>query len=545
MNLPSPTWTTGTTLGIKTGTWRAAAPVYRNPPSPCLVACPVNGRIAEWMQHAAAGRWRAAWETLTDHNPFPAVSGRVCHHPCEGACNRGGYDSPLAISSLERHVGDLALREGWRFPSPPLANERVAIFGGGPSGLSAAYQLRRRGYGVTLFEAKAFLGGLLREGIPPYRLPRKVLDAEIERILALGIEVRTGAALSSVQQLESLRQEFDAVYLAIGAGRQKRLRELDYGEPWVMDGATYLAKANAGSAPSLGQRVAVIGGGSAAIDVARTARRSGHEVSLLALESEAQLPAQPSEVLEAKEEGVRIHPGAMLRQAKKEAGALRLDCARVEFHAGSRRGEFHVTALPGSDFALQADAIVVAIGQDPELAMLQGLLGQEGAMLAVDAAGATSLQGVYAGGDVASAERFVTRAIGMGREAALSIDRSLREEEGAPRALEPAVPASAINTFYHPRAPRAASERLSASERLRGQAEVQPGLSAEAALLEAARCFSCGRCTACDNCLTYCPDMAIERSAGGYAVLGDYCKGCGLCVQECPTGSIAMQDEWR
>ncbi len=548
MNLPSPpppTWTTGTTLGLKTGTWRAALPVYRNPPSPCLAACPINGRIAEWMQHAADGSWRAAWETLTDHNPFPAVAGRVCHHPCESACNRGAYDSPLAICALERHVGDLALQEGWAFPSPPLGNERVAVVGAGPSGLSAAYQLRRRGYGVTLFEARDFLGGLLREGIPPYRLPRKVLDAEIARILALGIDVHTGTALSSVQQLAGLRSEFDAVYLALGARRQKRLPALDTGAPWVMDGAEYLAQVNSGGAPKLGRRLAVIGGGSAAMDVARSARRAGHEVTVLSLESEPQLPAQRGEVLEAKEEGIRILAGTMLRAARQEADEVRLECVRVEFTAGERRGEFQVTPLAQSEFRVQTDAVVVAIGQDPELAMLHGMLAREGPLVKVDALGATSVEGVFAGGDVASGERFVTHAIGMGRSAALAIDRWIQGEAGRPLAPLPSVPASAINTFYHPHAPRVALSRLSPFERLRGQAEVQLGIGTDGALSEAARCFSCGRCTSCDNCLTYCPDMAVERAPGGYAIVGDYCKGCGLCVQECPTGSIAMQDERR
>ncbi len=545
--LPPTTWTTGNTDVFKTGTWRSALPVYRNPPSPCHLACPVSGGIAAWIRQAAVRDWHGAWTTLTENNPFPAVAGRVCHRPCESACNRGGYDAPISICRLERFIGDLALAQGWRHPEVPVTRkERIAVVGGGPSGLSAAYQLRRRGYAVTIFEAQPQLGGLLRDGIPPYRLPRSVLEGEIRRILESGIEARTGAALATAQELERLRAEFDAVYLAMGARRQKRLPGLDYAQPWVMDGADYLAQANAGAAPALGRRLAVIGGGSAAMDVARSARRAGHEVRVLSLEREAQMPAQREEVVQAKEEGVAFLEGAMLRAAAADgAGGLELDCVRVLFEAGARPGEFRVTPVAGSEFVLAADAVVPAIGQDPELAPVRSLLDAEDALIRTDSRQATSLEGVFAGGDVASRARFVTQAIGMGREAAQQIDRMLQGRAAARASAEPALPLDAINTYYFPHAGRARDARLGARERLRGYAEVQLGLGIEQALAEAARCFSCGSCIFCDNCLDYCPELAVRRSDGAYAVDGDYCKGCGLCAEECPTGSIAMREELR
>lgn len=567
-NLPPTAWTTGSTEVIKTGTWRAQVPRYLSAPSPCHAACPVNGDIAHWIGRARERDFRGAWEILTRNNPFPAVAGRVCHHPCETACNRQGYDEALSICKLERHVGDLGLSEGWSYPAPRVEHaERVAIVGGGPSGLSAAYHLRRHGYRVTIFEAQTQLGGLMRDGIPAYRLPRDVLDGEIGRIVALGVEVRCGESIDSAQAFERLREDFDVVYVAAGARRPKRLPRLDYAQPWVVDGAEWLAQANAGMASSLGRRVVVIGGGSAAIDVARSARRAGHEVTMLALESREQMPAQRAEVEEALEEGVRLVDGASLVGASASAGGVTLECVRVNFVAGAERGRFRVEPIAGSEFQFEADAIVPSIGQDPDLAPFAQALAADGALLQVDARQATGVEGVYAGGDVASMMRFVTEAIGMGKRAAIEIDRALSAKAG--RALEAGntgatpvreqlagerlpglgidvgglVPLDSIATFYYSPAPRVPETRLPPAERI-GSAEVQLGFDVERALAEAARCFSCGTCISCDNCFQYCPDLAIRRLPdGGYEVDGDYCKGCGICVRECPTGSMEMIEE--
>ncbi|MCD6735374.1 MAG: FAD-dependent oxidoreductase [Burkholderiaceae bacterium] len=567
-NLPPTAWTTGSTEVFKTGTWRARLPRHVSAPSPCHAACPVNGDIAHWIGRARERDFRGAWEILTRNNPFPAVAGRVCHHPCETACNRQGYDEALSICKLERHVGDLGLAQGWSYPAPAIErSERVAIVGGGPSGLSAAYHLRRRGYAVTVFEAQPRPGGLMRDGIPAYRLPRDVLDGEIARILALGVEMRCGETIDSPQAFARLRESFDAVYVAAGARRPKRLPQLDYGRPWVVDGAAWLAQANAGHAPALGRAIVVIGGGSAAIDVARSARRAGHEVTMLALESREQMPAQRAEVEEALEEGVRLVDGASLVRAFAEEGRAVLECVRVNFVAGAERGRFRIEPIAGSEFRLEADAIVPSIGQDPELAPFAQSVPAQGALLRVDALQTTGAPGVWAGGDVASMARFVTEAIGMGKRAAIAIDRELSEKaartsgpnHGAEAAIgerlagarlpglgidvPQLVPLDAIATFYYPQASRAPEARLPVGERL-GDAEVQLGFDVERALAEAQRCFSCGTCISCDNCFHYCPDLAIRRLPdGGYEVDGNYCKGCGICVRECPTGSMEMTEE--
>ena len=549
-DLPPSTWTTGSTEVFKTGTWRTMVPLYVKAPSPCHVACPVGGNIAEWIGKARERDFRGAWEILTRNNPFPAVAGRICHHPCEVACNRAGFDESLAICRLERHVGDLAIENDWGYEQVAVSHpEKIAVVGGGPSGLSVAYQLRLRGYAVTIFEASDELGGLMRHGIPAYRLARSVLDAEIGRILALGVEVRLGSALGDSQSLAELREQFDIVYLATGARQQKRLPQLDYSRPWVMDGAVYLAASNAGASPRLGRRLVVIGGGSAAIDAARSARRAGHDVTMMCLESAAQMPAQHEEVAEALEEGIELCAGAMISAAREDGDGVALDCVRVAFKAGATRGEFTIEPIAGSEFTVWTDAVIPSIGQDPELAPLGEQVATSGRLVKVDASQATSAPGVYAGGDVASMARFVTEAIGMGKRAAAEIDRVLRAADAPATAEEgePVVQLKQISTFHYPHQARSPEQRLAVEERLRSDAEVQVGFDLDQALAETERCFSCGTCVYCDNCFHYCPDLAIRRlpDKGGYEVLTDFCKGCGVCVAECPTGSMKMVEDAR
>ncbi len=548
------TWTTGSTEAIKTGTWRASLAKHIKAPAPCHGACPVNGDIAEWIGLARGRDFRASWQVLARHNPFPSIAGRICHHPCETACNRAGYDEALSICKLERFVGDQALTHGWAFePAAAPQSGHVAIVGGGPSGLSAAYQLRRMGYAVTLYEAQPELGGLMRYGIPAYRLSREVLDGEIARIVAMGITVHCNHRIDGAEGFQRLREQHDALYLALGAARNKRLPTLDYRQPWVCDGAAYLARANAGQALALGKRLVVIGGGSAALDAARSARRLGHDVTLLALEQRAQMPAQTEEVIEALEEGITLVDGARL-DSVVDGGAtgLTLNCSRVAFVPGAQRGLFTLRPIEGSCFVIGADAIVTSIGQDPDLSVLGDGFAAAGGLLATDAHLATSVAGTYAGGDMTSMARFVTEAIGMGQRAAHAIAGELRQRQAgagtAPAALydnQPLVPLAAISTYYHPARARARTELLDAQERLQRDAEVQLGLDIEQALAESERCFSCGTCINCDNCVVYCPDMAVKRVGDGYIVLTDYCKGCGVCVKECPTGSMTMQEELR
>ncbi|MCV0427989.1 MAG: FAD-dependent oxidoreductase [Roseibium sp.] len=540
----SPLWTHLTSENRVTGTWRSALPNYQNQPSPCLGACPVNGRIAEWIKQVKDGDLRDAWVTLTDNNPFPAIAGRICHHPCETACNRRDLDETVGICSLERFAGDTALAEGWSFPPPVTERpQSIAIIGGGPAGLSAAYQLRRRGFKVSLYEAKDALGGLMRYGIPSYRLERSVLDGEIDRIVAMGIDLHLGAEVMNQAALATLQETHDAVLLATGASLPKRLPALDYARSWVIDSAEFLAAPVEEQRSRTGAQVVVIGGGSAAMDVARSARRLGSEVTVLALEPQDRLPAQKTEVDEAIEEGIVFVCGAMMQSAETNDNGATLRCVRVDFDPGDVPGTFTVSPIEGSGFEINAATIIPAIGQDADLERWSGL-APAGPVLGTDSVWQTDTPGVFAVGDVASMNRFVTQAVGMGKEAALAIADMLSPGIAAPAPAAAAeVEYSRINVAYQDTHARIQQQVTGLDERLTGFEEVQLPLSVEEAAAEARRCFSCGTCIYCDNCFFYCPDMAISRTASGYEVNVDYCKGCGLCVAECPTGSIHMQED--
>jgi NADPH-dependent glutamate synthase beta subunit-like oxidoreductase len=541
-------WTTGWTDVFDTGTWRAALPVHAWRPSPCHAACPVDADSPVWIKQLADGATKDAWLTIVERNPFPAVTGRVCHHPCEGQCNRAALDGAVSVNGLEHFLGDLALEEGWELPAAPETNgRRVAVVGGGPAGLSCAYHLRRQGVGVTVYEAREELGGLLRWGIPEYRLPKEILRKEIERLLALGIETRTGTPVTGEQDLAGLEAECDAVFVAVGAQRAKRLAHLQGSR--VLDGLSFLAAVAEGRAPTLGSRVAVVGGGSAAMDVARTARRLGSEVSVVCLEEKEAMPAQTLEVDEALEEGVVLFAGALVQAAEERSDGLRLDCVEVELDQTALPA-LKPLLKPGTEFSLEADDLLVSIGQDADADGLAGaLFGDEG-VIAVGPDFSTTRPSVFAGGDVAGLERFVSVAIGQGRDAAAGIRARLGVGSPAPEkaALAEVVAEDQVNLYYFSESARQERNRLAAEERLQGFREAAEVLSAGTAADEAARCLSCGTCIECDNCVVFCPDLAVKKDDNDpqhYRVLEQYCKGCGLCVIECPRGVVRPKAEVR
>ena len=530
----------GSSLANKTGSWRTARAVYVDRLPPCNATCPAGEDIQGWLFHAESGHYETAWRHLTRDNPFPAIMGRVCYHSCEGACNRGRLDQAVGINAVERFLGDEALRRGWRFEPPAQATgKRVLVIGAGPSGLSAAYHLRRLGHAVTVREAGPMAGGMMRFGIPRYRLPRDVLDAEVARIVAMGVELQLG---SKVERLEDAMADFDAAFLAVGAHIGKRAWIPAKDGARILDAVSVLRSmedADGASPPLLGRRVVVYGGGNTALDVARTARRLGAtEAVIVYRRTREKMPAHPAELEEALEEGVLVKWLSTITQAAE--GEITVEkMALDEKGFPQPTGEFETLA---------ADSVVLALGQDVDLGLLDGVAGvvvKDGVVQVDPATLMTGRPGLFAGGDAVPAERNVTVAVGHGKKAARQIDAWLRG------AAVPAAPKHApagferLNPWYYSDAPATVRPQLDAARRTGSFDEVQGGLTEDNALFEARRCLSCGNCFECDNCYGVCPDNAVVKLGTGqrFEFNYDYCKGCGLCAAECPCGAIDMVAE--
>jgi len=552
------TWTILWTDSLNTGTWRNALPVYQDRPSPCHTACPLGGAIPRWVEKLKKEEYAAAWLELAQNNPLPSVTGRVCHHPCESSCNRTEYDEKLSVKLLERYLGDLALQQGWPLPAGQAAlNKKVAVVGGGPAGLSAAYQLRRRGYVVEIFEAHPKPGGLLRYGIPEYRLPKAILDGELERLLQLGITIHSGISLGTADAYSRLRRDYDAVFLAMGAHRPQGLPQFASEPGLLCDGLAFLHQVNDGRPPAPGKHLAVIGGGNTAIDAARVAKRLGAaDVTLLYRRTQEQMPCQPEEIIEAAEEGVHfLFLAAPLKIDRQNGmGMAKLICQQMRLGEKDASGRPSPEAIADAFISLDVDQIINATGATPDLSGLDEGLGITAESVAVDDGGQTDVKGIFAGGDLTGGERFVSRAIADGSKAAQSIDLYLRGLAPELKGDGAAVTYAELNTFYFAKNPAVRNHTLPAAQRLHNFNEVQQGIAPEEAAAEAARCFICGRCVLCDNCFYYCPDMAIKRKAQdlnlnldpdleGYTILEQYCKGCGLCVKECPRGALLLKEE--
>ena len=542
----------GSSLANKTGSWRTERPVYVDRLPPCNAQCPAGEDIQGWLFHAESGDYQAAWRHLTRDNPFPAVMGRVCYHSCEGACNRGQIDAAVGINSVERFLGDEALKQGWQF-TPPAAEtgKHVLVVGAGPSGMSAAYHLRRQGHRVTVKEAGPLMGGMMRFGIPKYRLPREVLDAEVARLAAMGIALRLNhkvddlaATLAAGPDGDGSRP-YDAAFLAVGAHLAKRAFIPAKDSARMLDAVQVLRSMEGEAPPQLGRRVVVYGGGNTAIDAARTARRLGAtEAVIVYRRSRERMPAHPAEIEEALAEGVQVKWLSTITQAEGSADGsetLTIEKMRLDEHGMPQpTGEFET---------LQADALVLALGQDVDLGLLgrvDGLLQKDGVVQVDPATLMTGHPGIFAGGDMVPAERNVTVAVGHGKRAARHIDAWLR---GGPAVSVPekATPAAfdRLNPWYYADAPATLRPQLDAARRTSSFDEVQGGLTEANALFEARRCLSCGNCFECDNCYGVCPDNAVIKLGPGqrFEINLDYCKGCGLCAAECPCGAIDMVAE--
>ena len=521
-------------LANHTGSWRVEKPEYVHRMPPCNNACPAGENIQNWLYIAEDGSYESAWRALVQENPFPAIMGRVCYHPCQDVCNRSFLDEAVGINSVERFLGDHALEKGWVIPAPEKdSGFKVLIIGAGPAGLSAAYHLRRLGHDVTVRDATHAPGGMMRYGIPKYRLPREVLDAEIDRIKAMGIKFEMNTRVDDVH--EAMDEGFHAVFMAIGAQLSKRAYIPASEAARILDAIKVLHDVEEGNQPLLGRKVVVYGGGNTAMDVARTAKRLGAEEAVIVYRrTRDKAPANDLEITEALEEGILVKWLSTVNHVGQHE--LRIEKMELDDKGFPQpTGEFET---------LEADSLILALGQEVDFSLLGNSADLDVAdgTMSVDATMMTSHPGIFAGGDMVPADRTVTTGVGHGKKAARNIDAWLRSTAYENVKNTDVVTYEQLNSWYYTDAPHVVRERLEATRRAKDFSEVVKGLDESNALYEARRCMSCGNCFECDNCFGVCPDNAIIKlgPGKGFEINLDYCKGCGICVSECPSSSIVM-----
>jgi NADPH-dependent glutamate synthase beta subunit-like oxidoreductase len=521
------------------GPVRARRPRYVDLLPPCNVACPAGENIQAWLAHVEAGRHEDAWRQIVQDNPLASIHGRVCYHPCEGSCNRAELDEAVSIHAVERFLGDLAVEREWDFPKPEaVTGRRVLIVGAGPSGLCAAYHLARLGHQVEIHDAGSEAGGMLRYGIPAYRLPPGVLAAEIARIQRLGVNIVLD---HKVEDLVGEQEEggFDAVFVAVGAHLAKHVDIPARDAATIYDAIALLRSVAGGERPQLGRRVAVYGGGNTAMDAARVARRLGAEEAMIVYRrTRGQMPAHQQEAEDAEREGVRIN---WLRTiAAFEGTELRVEAMELD-----ERGHPQPT---GRFETLEADSVVLALGQDADTRFLSDVAGVEinrDGVVAVSRSLMTGRPGLFAGGDAVPGERSVTVAAGHGKAAARHIDAYLRETAYETPPKHEVATFDRLHVWYFADAPERQQPERPPEERISGFDEVLGGLSETEATYEAKRCLSCGNCFECDGCLGACPEDAVIKLGKGNRYRFDYdrCTGCAACFEQCPVHAIEMVPE--
>ncbi len=514
---------------------RSRRPIYLDMLPPCNAGCPAGENIQEWLRLIKVGEAEAAWRQLVADNPFPAVHGRVCYHPCETACNRGGLDSSVSIHSVERYLGDLAIEKGWQYPKPRRqSGRRVMVIGSGPAGLSAAYHLARLGHEVEIFDAGDEPGGMMRYGIPEYRLPRSVLDAELGRLVELGVVFHQNSPVKDLLKAQA-DGGFDAVFVAVGAHISKRVDIPTADASHVVDAVSFLRDVASGERPKIGRRVAVYGGGNTAMDAARVARRLGAEESVVVYRrTEAQMPANEEEREGAEAEGVKMN---WLRTITSVDDDITVEIMELDDEGRAvGTGRFE---------KLAADTVILALGQRADTHFLHAIPGMSFNDDVVDVDPntlMTAVPGIFAGGDAVPSDRTVTIGTGHGKKAARRIDAWLNSEEWIPAPKHPMVSLDQMNVWYFGDHARRQQPEVDTDERVEGFGEIVAGLTDEEAQFEARRCLSCGNCFECDGCFGACPEDAVIKLGKGHRYRFDYekCTGCATCFEQCPVHAIEM-----
>jgi dissimilatory sulfite reductase flavoprotein subunit len=523
--------------------------------APCIGTCPsctdIRGWISTIAQREKTGlseqqAFEKAWRMIVEVNPFPAVLGRVCPHPCEENCNRASKDGAVAVNALERFIGDWALAAGLQLShlEEDRKPESIGVIGAGPAGLSCAYQLARRGYAVTVYEAFPEAGGMLRYGIPRYRLPRDVMDAEIKRILDLGVELKLNTMVGRDVSVEQLHTAHKAIFVGIGAHRGKKLGVPGEDGPGVWTGTEFLNLVNSGQSVDVGASVAVIGGGDTAVDAARVARRLGAKVTIVYRRTRTEMPAIDSEVDQALEEGIEVvflaAPVAVKREGGKLAGLV---VQRMELGAPDASGRRRPVPLPGSEYEIAVDTVIPAISQEPATEPL-GHMAPEGGWYSADEFGKVS-EGVWAGGDDIELG-LATIAIYQGRRAAETIHAALRGLEPPRKESRPAIAPERLKLDAYDAKPRAERATMAPADRLADpDAEVDGGITRNQFLDEVSRCLSCGLCYDCEKCWMYCQagcfaKLEDKRPGHYFKIKLELCDGCKKCAEECPCGFLEM-----
>lgn len=532
-----------------TGSWRYQKPIYEERIPPCTNECGTNNDIRLFIDQVTQKKYKDAFLTILKNNPFPSIIGRVCYHPCEGACNRTDFDQSVSVNAIERFIGDWALKKKI---SPKRKKKkkkkRVAIVGSGPAGLSCAFYLALEGYNVNIFEAFKSPGGMMRVGIPKYRLPKRILNAEIKRVTGLGVKIIKNKRVGVDFDFEELL-EFDAAFLGIGAHGSRSMRVKDEEKYVKRTGLDFLREYNLDNKTKVKRRTAVIGGGNTAMDSARTLLRLGSKPIIVYRRSIAEMPAHPDEIEAVKEEGIEIIFLANPVKFKMKKGRLQgIDCIRMKLGELDKSGRRRPIPIKGSEFFLKVDEVLPAIGEVPDAKPFIGKMELDSdRWMKINEYFQTSIKGVFAGGDGATGMGTVTHAIGEGKKAAFYMDQYLRgKRKFKPYGTDGEI-ATDINFAYFEHYDRVDQKEIEAKSRKKNFHEVVKGLSESDAIYEANRCFSCGDCTLCDNCYIFCPDTAVDKLKDGYEIDYEHCKGCGLCVSECPRHAVSLIEEvgWK